>query len=61
MKCKRVEALLDFSTQWIKGFFGGFFFLRLYLAEFGKDNVELENLQWLWQTWKSILLWQQFQ
>lgn len=24
-----------------------FFFLRLYLAEFGKDNVELENLQWL--------------
>lgn len=38
-----------------------FFFLRLYLAEFGKDNVELENLQWLWQTWKSILLWQQFQ
>lgn len=47
MKCKRVEALLDFSTQWIKGFFWGFFFLRLYLAEFGKDNVELENLQWL--------------
>lgn len=41
--------------------FLGVFFLRLYLAEFGKDNVELENLQWLWQTWKSILLWQQFQ
>lgn len=51
----RLFNTVDQRVFWV------FFFLRLYLAEFGKDNVELENLQWLWQTWKSILLWQQFQ
>lgn len=36
-----------FNTVDQRVFLGFFFFLRLYLAEFGKDNVELENLQWL--------------
>lgn len=58
-KSKSFARLFDTVDQRV--FLVFFFFLRLYLADFGKDNVELENLQWLWQTWKSILLWQQFQ